>query len=120
MKSKLSRYSLATLIGLGLGASAFANAAQQTDTPTTEENSGAADKKPRGEDTIVVTAARQNLQAPGVSTITADEIKKRPPARDISELIRTMPGVNLTGNSTSGQRGNNRQIDIRGMGRKTP
>ncbi len=27
-----------------------------------------------------------------------------------------MPGVNLTGNSTSGQRGNNRQIDIRGMG----
>ncbi len=25
-------------------------------------------------------------------------------------------GVNLTGNSSSGQRGNNRQIDIRGMG----
>ncbi|SUX75010.1 outer membrane receptor FepA [Citrobacter freundii] len=38
------------------------------------------------------------------------------PARDVSEIIRTMPGVNLTGNSTSGQRGNNRQIDIRGMG----
>ncbi|HAU6514910.1 TPA: TonB-dependent receptor plug domain-containing protein, partial [Salmonella enterica] len=68
------------------------------------------------EDTIVVTAAQQNLQAPGVSTITADEIRKNPPARDVSEIIRTMPGVNLTGNSTSGQRGNNRQIDIRGMG----
>ena len=27
-----------------------------------------------------------------------------------------MPGVNLTGNSASGSRGNNRQIDIRGMG----
>lgn len=27
-----------------------------------------------------------------------------------------MPGVNLTGNSATGQRGNNRQIDIRGMG----
>lgn len=27
-----------------------------------------------------------------------------------------MPGVNLTGNSASGVRGNNRQIDIRGMG----
>lgn len=27
-----------------------------------------------------------------------------------------MPGVNLTGNSSTGQRGNNRQIDIRGMG----
>jgi ferric enterobactin receptor len=34
----------------------------------------------------------------------------------VAEIIRTMPGVNLTGNSTSGQRGNNRQIDIRGMG----
>lgn len=66
--------------------------------------------------TMVVTAAQQNLQAPGVSTITADEIKKRPPSRDLSEIIRAMPGVNLTGNSTSGQRGNNRQIDIRGMG----
>ncbi|MCL7652508.1 TonB-dependent receptor plug domain-containing protein, partial [Klebsiella pneumoniae] len=61
-------------------------------------------------------AAAGTLQAPGVSTITADEIRKRPPARDVSEIIRTMPGVNLTGNSTSGQRGNNRQIDIRGMG----
>ena len=68
------------------------------------------------DDTIVVTAAEQNLQAPGVSTITADEIRKNPVARDVSEIIRTMPGVNLTGNSTSGQRGNNRQIDIRGMG----
>lgn len=67
-------------------------------------------------ETMVVTAAQQNLQAPGVSTITADEIRKNPPARDVSEIIRTMPGVNLTGNSTSGQRGNNRQIDIRGMG----
>jgi len=63
----------------------------------------------------VVTAARQNLQAPGVSTITAEDIKKRPPARDINELIRTMPGVNLTSNANSGQGGNNRQIDIRGM-----
>ena len=68
------------------------------------------------DETIVVTAAQQNLQAPGVSTITADDIRKSPPARDLSEIIRKMPGVNLTGNSTSGQRGNNRQIDIRGMG----
>ena len=73
-------------------------------------------KKDDADETIVVTAAQQNLQAPGVSTITADQIRKDPPARDISEIIRKMPGVNLTGNSTSGQRGNNRQIDIRGMG----
>lgn len=31
------------------------------------------------EETMVVTAARQNLQAPGVSTITAEEIRKHPP-----------------------------------------
>jgi ferric enterobactin receptor len=31
-----------------------------------------------------------------------------------------MPGVNLTGNSATGQRGNNRQIDIRGMGPEIP
>ncbi|MBD1588939.1 TonB-dependent siderophore receptor [Pseudomonas typographi] len=65
---------------------------------------------------IVATAEQETKQAPGVSIITAEDIKKRPPANDISELIRTMPGVNLTGNSSSGQRGNNRQIDIRGMG----
>ncbi|WP_273872304.1 TonB-dependent siderophore receptor [Serratia odorifera] len=120
MTRKLSRYSLATVIGLGLGTSAIAHAAQQT-SPSAEAEAEATSvgnhnqAKP-AEDTILVTAAKQNLQAPGVSTITAAEIKKRPPARDINELIRTMPGVNLTGNSTSGQRGNNRQIDIRGMG----
>lgn len=94
---KLSRLSLAVLIELGMVTTVMA-----------------ADADTEG--TLVVTAAQQTLQAPGVSTITSDEIKKRPPARDLSEIIRTMPGVNLTGNSTSGQRGNNRQIDIRGMG----
>ena len=96
--------SLAFLVNLGIyGVAAPAFAAETT----TKDADG---------ETMVVTAAEQNLQAPGVSTITADEIRKRPPARDVSEIIRTMPGVNLTGNSTSGQRGNNRQIDIRGMG----
>ena len=65
---------------------------------------------------VVATALEETKQAPGVSIITAEDIKKRPPANDLSQIIRTMPGVNLTGNSTSGQRGNNRQIDIRGMG----
>ncbi|UCZ85078.1 TonB-dependent siderophore receptor [Pseudomonas sp. L5B5] len=65
---------------------------------------------------IVATAKEETKQAPGVSVITAEDIQKRPPANDLSQIIRTMPGVNLTGNSTSGQRGNNRQIDIRGMG----
>ncbi len=104
MNNKLK--SLALLVNLGIYGVALPVFAEETAKAKTAD----------AEETMVVTAAQQNLQAPGVSTITADEIRKRPPARDISEIIRTMPGVNLTGNSTSGQRGNNRQIDIRGMG----
>ncbi|WP_433636442.1 TonB-dependent siderophore receptor [Kluyvera georgiana] len=98
--------SLTFLVNLGIYGMAAPAFAAETDSSKNDVNG----------ETMVVTAAEQNLQAPGVSTITADEIRKRPPARDVSEIIRTMPGVNLTGNSTSGQRGNNRQIDIRGMG----
>lgn len=65
---------------------------------------------------VTVTAEDQLLQAVGVSIITAQEIADRPPANDLAELIRTMPGVNLTGASSSGAFGNQRQIDIRGMG----
>lgn len=66
---------------------------------------------------VVLGTAEETLkQAPGVSIISAEDIARKPPANDISEIVRTMPGVNLTGNSTSGQRGNNRQIDLRGMG----
>lgn len=67
-------------------------------------------------DEVLVTAQEVLKQAPGVSIITADDLAKQPVSNDLSQVIRTMPGVNLTGNSTSGQRGNNRQIDIRGMG----
>ncbi|MCF1487343.1 TonB-dependent siderophore receptor [Pseudomonas sp. AA27] len=68
-------------------------------------------------DTHVVATAEQELkQASGVSIISAEDIKKRPPVNDLSEIIRKMPGVNLTGNGASGSRGNNRQIDLRGMG----
>jgi ferric enterobactin receptor len=72
--------------------------------------------KALAETTVVGTAQEALKQAPGVSIITAQDIAKRPPANDLAEIIRTMPGVNLTGNSSSGQRGNNRQIDLRGMG----
>lgn len=69
------------------------------------------------QDTHVVATAEEELkQASGVSLITAEDIKKRPPVNDLSEIVRKMPGVNLTGNSASGTRGNNRQIDLRGMG----
>lgn len=65
---------------------------------------------------IYVTAEEQGKQSLGVSIIDQKQIENRPAANDISEIVRMMPGVNLTGNTTSGQRGNNRQIDIRGMG----
>lgn len=87
---------------------AFAVAAQAN-----EPNS---DQYDLGKTVVLGTAEETLKQAPGVSIITAEDLAKRPVNNDLSEVIRTMPGVNLTGNSTSGQRGNNRQIDIRGMG----
>lgn len=65
---------------------------------------------------VQAPAEVQLKQQPGVSIITAKDIAKDPPINDLSDIIRKMPGVNLTGNSASGSRGNNRQIDIRGMG----
>ncbi|MGO3338841.1 FepA family TonB-dependent siderophore receptor [Psychrobacter sp.] len=68
-------------------------------------------------DTIVVRAAREELeQAAGLSVISEEAIEKSSVSNDISEIVRKMPGVNLSGSSTSGQRGNQRQIDLRGMG----
>ncbi|MEQ9885238.1 TonB-dependent siderophore receptor [Pectobacterium zantedeschiae] len=118
MKLPQSRRYLATLIGVSCGMTSFLSAAQTSTASSTEpapQVQNQTESKTSG-DTMVVTAAEQTRQAPGVSVITAEDISKRPPANDLSELIRTMPGVNLSGNSTSGQRGNNRQIDIRGMG----
>ena len=67
-------------------------------------------------DTVYVTAEKQLQQSLGVSRISKDDIDKRPAANDISEFVRTMPGVNLTGNTATAQRGTKRQIDLRGMG----
>ena len=50
-----------------------------------------------------------------MSTVTQEDLSQLP-TNDLSDVLRKQPGVNLTGNSTSGQRGNNRQIDLRGMG----
>lgn len=84
--------------------SSFAQAADQAQQAETEVG------------TTYVTAERQLQQSLGVSKISESDIAKRPIVNDASEIVRTMPGVNLTGNSTSGSRGNKRQIDIRGMG----
>ncbi|WP_455924207.1 FepA family TonB-dependent siderophore receptor [Pseudomonas putida] len=81
-----------------------------------KHNRAAGDALQLGDTHVVATAEDELKQAPGVSLISAEDIKKRPPVNDLSEIVRKMPGVNLTGNSASGTRGNNRQIDLRGMG----
>lgn len=75
--NKKIHYSLAMLINLGIYGAAMPVLAAET---TTSE-----DGAQTHEDIMVVTAAEQNLQAPGVSTITAEEIRKNPPARDVWE-----------------------------------
>src|SRR5690606_38801645 len=47
---------------------------------------------------------------------SAKDLERQPTGRDLSEMVRKMPGVNLTGNTDSGQYGQSRQIDLRGMG----
>ncbi|QDQ86664.1 TonB-dependent siderophore receptor [Alcaligenaceae bacterium SJ-26] len=95
---KLNRLA-AALCCLSLAPQVFAQSVQQLDSVD-----------------VLGTAEQELKQAPGVSIITAEDISRQPPRNDIADILRTQPGVNLTGNSTSGQRGNNRQIDIRGMG----
>lgn len=75
-----------------------------------------ATEKLADDETMLVTAEQVLKQQPGVSIITEEDIQKSPPVNDLADIIRKMPGVNLTGNGASGSRGNNRQIDIRGMG----
>ncbi|MCM5704211.1 FepA family TonB-dependent siderophore receptor [Larsenimonas salina] len=101
-------------LAIALGSLCVLSTTANADTPTASDSDNAV----VSEDKIVVlsTALETLKQAPGVSVITAEDIEKRPPVNDLSDIIRRMPGVNLTGNSASGQRGNNRQIDIRGMG----
>lgn len=53
---------------------------------------------------VLGTAEEEIKESLGVSVITAEEIARRPPTNDLSDLIRREPGVNLTGNSASGAR----------------
>jgi ferric enterobactin receptor len=109
----------ATAIGLLMSVSLLSAHAQTAGSKTKEEEEKAR-KEQAGtivlNEVVVLSAGEQTKQAPGVSNISAEDIEKSPPANDISEIIRKMPGVNLTGNTTTGNRGNQRQIDIRGMG----
>ncbi|MFZ4210000.1 TonB-dependent siderophore receptor, partial [Pantoea endophytica] len=77
-----SRLSLAILIELGLSASLLSSSAWAAETSSSKTSASTTDAQSMDGGTLMVTAQQQNLQAPGVSTITADEIKKHPPARD--------------------------------------
>ncbi|KJK16686.1 FepA family TonB-dependent siderophore receptor [Pseudomonas sp. 2(2015)] len=116
----LSRLSIALLATLGSTALAAAPLELQPDEVQVQPTDLPVDGSRQAielENTRVLGTAEEELkQAPGVSIITAEDIKKRPPVNDLSDIIRREPGVNLTGNSSSGARGNNRQIDLRGMG----
>ncbi len=106
MDKNLTRSTLALAVVGAMSSFAMAN-----ETVTT-----GAEKDTTQLQTIVLTAEEQVKQSLGASIITDKDLEKLPVVNDISEYVRRMPGVNLTGNSATGQRGNNRQIDIRGMG----
>lgn len=106
MGKNLTRSTLALAVVVAMSSFAMANESLTT----------GAEKDTTQLQTIVLTAEEQVKQSLGASIITDKDLEKLPVVNDISEYVRRMPGVNLTGNSATGQRGNNRQIDIRGMG----
>ncbi|MHC6224910.1 TonB-dependent siderophore receptor [Pseudomonas sp. X10] len=116
MQSRTSPNSLAWAF-VALASPAMVAASAQADEATSSEvlEMPVSDSALVIENTMV-TAEQEARQALGSSIITAEDIKRRPPANDLSDIIRREPGVNLSGNSASGARGNNRQIDLRGMG----
>ncbi|WP_216605233.1 TonB-dependent receptor plug domain-containing protein [Pelistega europaea] len=115
-----------SVLSLLLSSTVYAQSATSPSTPDTVHtatNTTTTNTTPSTDDTSVVTldkvyatAEQQLQQSLGASIITSKDLERTPVVNDISEIVRTMPGVNLTGNTASGQRGNKRQIDLRGMG----
>ena len=111
MKVGLPSLMTATALAAALAAQASAQVSSGTETsPDTAETQVLDELR------VLDTAEAQARQALGSSVITAADIEKRPPVNDLSDIIRREPGVNLTNAGASGVFGNNRQIDIRGMG----
>lgn len=102
MKTLAMRLASGSAIGLAVAVLAVPLAAQDAEGVVLE--------------TVVLTAEEQARQALGVSQVTEEDLEKQPVVNDIAEVVRKQPGVNLTGATATGQRGNQRQIDIRGMG----
>ena len=93
-KHNCARSLLSTLIATALLIPAVqADETQTKENPTSEVEQQKplkiSDKKSDSENTLLVTAREQTLQAPGVSTIDSSAIKKHPIQRDVAEIIRT-------------------------------
>ena len=111
MKVGLPSLMTATALAAALTAQASAQVSSGTETPPDTAETQVLDEL-----RVLDTAEAQARQALGSSIITAEDIQRRPPVNDLSEIIRREPGVNLTNSGSGGTYGNNRQIDIRGMG----
>lgn len=107
MKFRMITLLSATALGASFGSAALAQ---------DNGDDGQAATQVLDELRVLDTAAAQARQALGSSTITAEDIEKRPPVNDLADIIRRQPGINLTNSGSGGTYGNNRQIDIRGMG----
>lgn len=113
-RSRLAIFVGITLSSIFVGPTSAADISDNSDTARITD----ASRNENTEAVIVVKGKAEDVlkQQPGASLITKKDLENAPPVNDLSEIIRKMPGVNLTGNSATGSRGNNRQIDIRGMG----
>lgn len=93
--------------------------------PALIATSAQADDEQNGENTLViqntmVTAEQEAKQALGSSIITAEDIKRHPPANDLSDIIRREPGVNLTATAPAARAATTARSTCAAWARKTP
>ncbi|WP_439257749.1 FepA family TonB-dependent siderophore receptor [Lonepinella sp. BR2271] len=68
------------------------------------------------QDPVHSATASQAQQSLGKTTVSSQAIEKQPAVNDIADILRHQPGVTYNSGSATGQYGNKRQIDLRGMG----
>ena len=73
-----------------------------------------------GDEVVLGTAEQELKQAPGVSIITAEDIRKRPPVNDLSEIIRTMPGSTSPATVPAASAATTGRSTSAAWGRRTP
>jgi len=79
----------------------------------------AADKKPKVEETVVVTATRSERavsELPISTTVVPEAKLKATPAHTIDDILRTIPGVNMPIASAANTGVQNHRVSMRGLG----